>query len=324
MTRWTRRTAVAAAIAFTCLGAAAQQAAYPNRPVKIIVPYVPGGTVDLVARVLAQRLSEQMGQQFVVENRAGASGVIGSDAVAKAPPDGYTLLVQSPTLVANPLMVRKVPYDVTTDFSPISLLGSVPMVMAAHPSVPASNLREFVEAARARPRDFTFGTSALGSPMHVAQEAIKREAKIDIPIVAYRGTAGAINDVLGGQISAIIDAIPSSAQHIASGKLKPLAVTTRTRLPSMPNVPTVAESGFPNFEMVSWYGLWGPAKLPEDIRRRLAEETAKAMRSPQVQERLSPQSFIVSGAGPAEFTSYITREIANYGRIVREANIQID
>lgn len=303
---------------------AAQAQTYPDRPVRIIVPYVPGGTVDLVARVLAQRLSEQMGQPFVVENRAGASGAIGSDAVAKAPADGYTLLVQSPTLIANPLMVKKVPYDVIKDFTPISLLGSVPMVVAAHPAVPADNLKQFVDLARAKPKDISFGTSAIGSPMHVAQEAIKHGAKLDIPIIAYRGTGAALNDVLGGQISAIIDAIPSSAAHINSGKLKALAVTTKARIPSLPNVPTVAESGFPGFELVSWYGLWGPGRLPEAITKRLAEETAKAMRSPLVAERLGPQAFITSGAGPAEFSNYITKEIAVYARIVRDANIQID
>ena len=313
-------TACAAALPMP-LSAAAQ--AYPARPVRIIVPYVPGGTVDLVARVLAQQLSDQMGQPFLVDNRAGASGVIGSEAVAKATADGYTLLVQSPTLVANPLMVKKVPYDVVADFTPISLLGSVPMMVAAHPSVPANNLKQLIDAARAKPRDYSFGTSALGSPMHVAQEAIKYEAKLDIPIVAYKGTGAALNDVLGGQISAIIDAIPSSAPYVASGKLKALAVTTAKRLPSFPDVPTVAESGFPGFEMVSWYGLWGPARLPPAITKRLAAETAKAMRSAPIRERLAPQAFIVSGAGPEEFTAYITKEIAVYSRIVRDANIQV-
>lgn len=297
---------------------------YPSKPVRIIVPYAPGGTVDLVARVLAQSLSEQMGQPFVVENRAGASGVIGSDAVAKAPADGYTLLLQSPTLVANPLMLKNVPYDVVRDFTPVSMLGSVPMVLAAHPAVPASNLKEFVALAQANPKQYAFGTSALGSPMHVAQAAIKRGAKLDIPIIVYKGTAGAINDVLGGQISAIIDAIPSTYPHIASGKLKALAVTTKNRLPLLPNVPTVAESGFPDFEMVSWYGLWGPAKLPDDIARRLSVETAKAMRSPKVMARLAPQSFVAAGTSPADFSRHITKEIALYSRIVRDANIQIE
>jgi tripartite-type tricarboxylate transporter receptor subunit TctC len=301
-----------------------QAQGYPTKPVRIIVPYAPGGTVDLVARVLAQSLSEQMGQPFVVENRAGASGVIGSDAVAKAPADGYTLLVQSPTLVANPLMLKNVPYDVIRDFTPVSMLGSVPMVLAAHPSVPASNLKEFVALAQANPKQYAFGTSALGSPMHVAQAAIKRSAKLDIPIIVYKGTAGAINDVLGGQISAIIDAIPSTYPHIASGKLKALAVTTKTRLPLLPNVPTVAESGFPDFEMVSWYGLWGPAKLPDNIAKKLSAETAKAMRSPKVLARLAPQSFVPAGSTPGDFSNHITKEIAMYSRVVRDANIQIE
>lgn len=322
MNKWFFRalasTALAAALPFPV---AAQT--YPARPVRIIVPFVPGGTVDLVARVLAQQLSDQMGQSFLVDNRGGASGVIGSDAVAKAPADGYTLLVQAPTLIANPLMVKTVPYDVVADFTPISLLGSVPMVVAAHPGVPANNLKQLIDAARARPKDFNFGTSALGSPMHVAQEAIKYEAKLDVPIVAYKGTGGALNDVLGGQISAIIDAIPSSAPYIAAGKLKALAVTTAKRLPAYPNVPTVAESGFPGFEMVSWYGLWGPAKLPPAVTKRLADETAKAMHSTLIKERLAPQAFIVSGSGPQEFTAYITKEIAMYSRIVRDAKIQV-
>jgi tripartite-type tricarboxylate transporter receptor subunit TctC len=189
--------------------------------------------------------------------------------------------------------------------------------------VPASNLKELINAAHAKPKDFSFGTSALGSPMHIAQEAIKFEAKLDVPIVAYKGTGAALNDVLGGQISAIIDAIPSSAPYVATGKLKALAVTTAKRLPAFPNVPTVAESGFPGFEMVSWYGLWGPAKLAPAITRRLAEETAKAMHSRLIKERLAPQAFITSGAGPGEFTDYITKEIAVYARIVRDAKIQV-
>lgn len=297
---------------------------YPSRPVRIIVPYVAGGTVDLVARVLAQKLGEQMGQPFIVDNRPGASGAIGSDAASKAPPDGYTLLLQSPTLVASPLLMKKTPYNVKTDFTAISLLGSVPMVVVAHPSVPGKNLREFLAAARAEPAKYAFGTSAVGSPMHLAQEAIKRDSKLDVPIVIYKGTGGALNDVLGGQISVIIDAIPSSAPSIAAGKLKPLAVTTRERLPSMPNVPTVAESGLAGFEMVTWYGLWAPPKLPPAILERLSAEVTKAMRSPFVAERLGPQGFTPSPSTPAEFSTYIDKEAATYERIVKDAKIQID
>ena len=317
-----RRTLVGLAGALALCAAQAQP--YPSKPVRIIVPYAPGGTVDLVARVLAQRLSEQTGQQFMVENRPGASGVIGSDAVAKAPADGYTLLVQSPTLIANPLMVKKVPYDVVRDFTPISLLGSVPMVLTVNPRVQANTLGEFLAAARANPKDYSFGASAIGSPMHVAEEAIKHRAKIEVLVVPYKGTAPALNDLLGGQISAMIDAIPSSAAHIASGKLKALAVTTKTRVASMPNVPTVAESGLPDFEMVSWYGLWGPARLPPEVTSRLAAEVALAMKSPLVAERLGSQSFVAAGGGPQAFTSYITKELATYARVVKDANIQID
>jgi tripartite-type tricarboxylate transporter receptor subunit TctC len=302
----------------------AQAQNYPDRPVKIIVPYPPGGTVDLVARVLAQSLTEQSGQQFVVDNRSGASGVIGSDLVAKAAPDGYTLLVQAPTLIANPLISRKVPYDVVRDFRPVAMMGSVPMVLTVNPAIPASNLREFVDLAHSTPNKFAFGTSAVGSPMHLANEAIKRQGKLDVPIVIYRGTAGALNDALGGQITGIIDAIPSSAPHIASGKLKPLAVTSKKRVPSLPNVPTVAESGFPEFEMVSWYGLWGPRGLPDPVAKKLEGMVRKAMASKAVTDRLAPQSFQSDTLVGDAFANYITRQLATYARIVKDANITSD
>jgi tripartite-type tricarboxylate transporter receptor subunit TctC len=322
MPSWTRRAAIAACLAGTSWLAAAQ--GYPNRPVKIIVPYVPGGTVDLVARVLAQRLSEQMGQQFVVENRAGASGVIGSDAVAKAAPDGYTLLVQSPTLVANPLMVRKVPYDVVSDFTPITLLGSVPMVMAAHPSVPANNLKEFVAAIKRAAQGLHL--RHLGARLAHARGAGSHQAPgqarhPDRHLPRHRGRAQRRHgrpDQRHHRRHPVVGPGHRHRQAQAAGRHHQDAPAV------LPNVPTVAESGFPNFEMVSWYGLWGPARLPADVTRRLAEETAKAMKSATVRERLGPQSFIVSGAGPDEFSSYITKEIATYSRVVRDANIQIE
>ncbi|HSV44321.1 MAG TPA: tripartite tricarboxylate transporter substrate binding protein [Ramlibacter sp.] len=292
---------------------------YPDKPVRIVVPYQPGGTVDLVARVLAQNLTEQTGTQFIVDNRAGASGSIGSDAVAKSAPDGYTLLLQSPTLIAYPLISRKVPYDVVRDFRPVAMLGSVPMVLTVHPAIPAANLKEFVGLARSKP--YAFGTSAVGSPMHLATEGIKKEGKLDTPIIVYRGTAGALNDALGGQISGMIDAIPSSAPHIAAGKLKPLAVTTSRRIASLPNVPTVAESGFPGFEMVSWYGLWAPQGLPDPIARKLEALVKKAMASKSVADRLAPQGFEPRALLGEQFSTFITRELATYARIVKDANI---
>jgi tripartite-type tricarboxylate transporter receptor subunit TctC len=307
-----------AAVAIPATGGAQ---AYPDKPVRIVVPYQPGGTVDLVARVLAQSLSDQTGTSFVVENRSGASGAIGSEALAKSTPDGYALLVQSPTLIVNPLISRKASYDAIRDFRPVSMLGSVPMVLTVHPSVAAKTLKEFVDAIRADPGRYAFGTSALGSPMHLAQEAIKKESRLDIPIVVYRGTAGALNDALGGQISGMIDAIPSSAPYIASGKLKPLAVTTKDRIASLPDVPTVAESGYPGFEMVTWYGLWGPRELPDAIAKKLEGLVQKAMRSKVVADRLAAQSFEVQTLAGAQFAEFVRRQQAGYARIVKDANI---
>jgi tripartite-type tricarboxylate transporter receptor subunit TctC len=313
------RLALAIAVAVASLAAQAQ--AYPDRPVRIVVPYPAGGTVDLVARVLAQSLGEQAGTQFVVDNRSGASGSIGSDAVAKATPDGYTLLVQSPTLIAYPLTSRKVPYDAMRDFKPVALLGTVPMVLTVNAAIPARNLQEFVALVKANPSRYSFGTSASGSPMHLANEAIKKESGMEVPVVIYRGTAGALNDALGGQISGMIDALPSTAPHIASGKLKALAVTSKKRVATLPNVPTVAESGFPGFDMVSWYGLWAPRGLPDNVTRKLQDLVGKAMRSKGVQERLAPQNFQADVLFGDDFAVFLTRELATYARIVKHANI---
>jgi tripartite-type tricarboxylate transporter receptor subunit TctC len=312
---------LALALSMITASFAAEAQTYPDKPVRVVVPYPPGGTVDLVARVLAQSLTVQTGQQFIVENRSGASGAIGSEIVARAAPDGYTLLVQSPTLIASPLINRKVPYDAIKDFRPIGLMGSVPMVLAIHPSIPAKTLKEFVDSARANPNKYAFGTSAIGSPMHLAQEAIKRDSKIDMQIIVYRGTAGALNDALGGQISGIVDAIPSIAPYIASGKLKPLAVTTKRRIAALPGVPTVAESGYPDFEMVSWYGLWAPKGLPDPVARKLEVLMQKAMASKLAADRLAPQNFDAKTLVGADFSMFITGQLARYARIVKDANI---
>ena len=308
----------------TLAGISAHAQSYPSKPVRIIVPYVPGGTVDLLARALAQQLTELSGQTFVVENRAGASGVIGSDLVAKSAPDGYTLLVQSPTLIASPLMLKKVPYDVFKDFTPVTLLGSVPMIMVTSEKNPSRSISDFLKYAQDPIHKTSFGTSAVGSPMHLAMESLKLTAKLDVPVVAYRGTAAAINDLLGGQIDAIIDAIPSIAPHIASGKLKGLAVTTKKRLPNLPQIPTLAESGFSDFEMVSWYGLWAPANLSPVISKQLAEMSAKAMSSKSVRDLLVKQGFVPDLTSGDQFAGFLTRELAQYSRIVRVSNIQMD
>ena len=316
------RAAAAAVACFLAIGAGAQT--YPQKPVRIIVPYPPGGTVDLVARHLAQQLGTQVGQQIVVENRAGANGTIGSDFVAKAAPDGYTLLVQASIFVINPLFLKNVPYDVQRDFAPVSNIGSVPLLVTAHPSVPAANLRDFVTLVRASPDKYTFATTGLGSAGHLTEEVIKRDAGLSILIVPYKGAGPALTDIVGGQVSALADPLPSSYPHVKGGRLKALAVTSRERVGFMPDVPTMAESGFPGFEMLSWYGLWGPPALPRDIVDRLALEVSKAVKSPEMQEKLASQGFLPKGSTAPEFAAYVKDEIAKYAKIVKDANIKVD
>jgi len=313
-----------ASILFALAFAGAVQAQYPAKPVRIVVPYPPGGTVDVVARMLAQQLTVQTGQQYIVDNRAGANGTIGSDFVSKAAPDGYTLLVQASIFVINPLFLKNVPYDVQRDFTPVANIGSVPLLVTAHPSVPAANLREFVALVRASPDKYAFATTGLGSAGHLTEEVIRRDAGLQILIVPYKGAGPALTDIVGGQVSALADPLPSSFPHVKGGRLKALAVTSRNRIAFMPDVPTMAESGFPGFEMLSWYGLWGPPRLPKDVLDRLAAETAKAAKSPEMQEKLAAQGFIPDGSGPVAFAAYVRDEIAKYAKIVQDANIKID
>jgi tripartite-type tricarboxylate transporter receptor subunit TctC len=220
--------------------------------------------------------------------------------------------------------MTNMPYDIDKDFTPITNLGAVPLLVTSHPGVPATNLKEFMAAIRADPKKYVFGTSAAGSASHLAEEAIKYDAKLDFTIVSYKGTAPAITDVLGGHISAMVDALPSTMPHVKGGRLKPLAVTSAKRIPSLPDVPTVAESGLAGFEMVSWYGLWAPQNLPLDLTSRIQQEVAKALKSPQATKSLGEQGFIVSGSTPDEFRSYIKQESAKYSRLIKSANIKLE
>ncbi|RJF92822.1 tripartite tricarboxylate transporter substrate binding protein [Noviherbaspirillum saxi] len=280
--------------------------------------------MDTIARLLAQRLSTQFGQQVIVDNRPGANGVIGSTSVYRSPADGYTLLIQTSTFLVTPMLLKNVPYTVEKDFTPISNLGSVPMIMTANPNLPYKNLAEFLSAAKTDSSKFTFSTAALGSPGHLAQEAIKRDAKISIPIVPYKGTGPALADVIGGHVSSTIDALPSSLPHIKSGKLKALAVTSAKRIPQMPEVPTVAESGLPGFEVTSWYGLFAPTGLPAPLAQKIQKEVAIAMKSESVSKALTDQGFVIQGSTPEELASHVKAENVKLGRLVKDAKINIE
>ena len=321
MKTFTKTLVAAAALA---LSTVASSQGYPSKVVRIVVPYPPGGTVDAVARVIAARLSENLGQQFIVDNRPGANGTIGSNSVAKSAPDGYTLLLQASTFVAAPLLMNNVPYDIEKDFAPISKLGAVPLLVTVNPGVPAKNLKEFMSAIKAEPKKYTFGTSAVGSASHLAQEAIKYDGKLDFMIIAYKGTAPALTDAVGGHISAMVDALPSTMPHVKSGKLRAIAVTSARRLSSLPDVPTVAESGLAGFEMESWYGLWGPAKMSPDLVSKIQQEVAKALKSEQVTRSLGEQGFIVSGSTPEELRKYVKQESDKYSRLIKAANIKLE
>ena len=322
MTRLRALPVVAAAI---LLGSAAWAQSYPQRPVRIVVPYPPGGTVDVVARVLAQGLGEQLGHNFVVDNRSGANGTLGSHLVARSTADGHTLLLQASIFVINPLFLKNVPYQVDKDFTPVVNLGSVPLIVMAHPGVAAGNLKEFIVAAKAAPGKYNFATSSLGSAGHLSVEVIKRDASLSsMLIVPYKGSGPALIDLMAGQVHVMADPMPSAFPLVKGGKVKALAVTSARRVAFMPETPTVAESGIAGFEMVSWYGIWGPAGVPRAVVDRLAGEAAKAVRSPLAAERLSQQGFIASGEGPQAFSRYIGAEVQRYARIVKEANIKVE
>jgi tripartite-type tricarboxylate transporter receptor subunit TctC len=318
-------TALVLATALLALAAPASAQTYPSRTVSVIVPFPAGGSVDGVARILVQKLNETVGQHFIVENRpGGASGNVGANAVAKAAPDGYTLLLTASIHVINPLLYKSVPYDVVADFTPVSLLADGPLIVSTTPSVPASNLKDFFDLVRKQPQAYTFGTSGVGSAGHLVIELLKREAGLDTLVVAYKGTAPALTDLMSGQIQLFADPMLSSLPLAQGGKIKALGLTSRKRAAAAPEIPTVEESGMKGFEFVSWYGLWGPKNLPADISSKLQTEIAKILALPEVKQRLSTLGFGPIGAGSEQFAKYIRDEMAKYEKIINDARIKVD
>jgi len=316
------------ALAFALLGAATPVSAqtYPSRTVTVVVPFPAGGSVDGVARILVQKLNETVGQHFIVENRAGgASGTVGANAVAKAAPDGYTLMVSASVHVINPFLYKSVPYDVVNDFTPVSLLADGPLLVSTTPSVPANNLKDLFDLVRKDPQKYTFGTTSVGSASHLAIELIKRDAGLDTLVVPYKGTAPALTDLVSGQIHLLADPMLSSLPLAQGGKIKALGLTSLKRSPAAPNIPTVEESGgMKGFEFVSWYGLWAPKNLPADISNKLQSDIAKVLARPEVKERLIGMGFGPIGSTSAQFAKYITDEMAKYGKIITDARIKME
>jgi tripartite-type tricarboxylate transporter receptor subunit TctC len=298
---------------------------YPNRTVSVIVPYPAGGSVDVVARLVVAKLNESFGNVFIVENRAGgAGGAVGANVVAKALPDGYTLMLTASIHIITPFLNKNIPYNAVKDFAPVSLVASGPLIVSTAPTMPVSNLKELMALVRKAPDKYTFATSSFGSAGHLVVELLKRDAGLDTLTIPYKGSAPMLTDIMSGQIHLIADPMASSLPLAASGKIKPLAVTSMTRVAAAPDIPTIAESGMTGFDFQSWYGLWGPKGLPADVTAKLQAAVAKVLAQPEVKERLAVLGFEAIGSTPDAFAKYIDEESAKYDRIIRDAKIKTE
>lgn len=301
------------------------QTAYPDRPIKLIVPYPPGGTTDLLARTLAPRLSERLGQPILIENRAGAGGVIGSQVVAKSPADGYTLVFGS---IAShgilPAIQVPPPYDPIRDFAPVSLVAITPNVLLANVAAPAKNVAELIALAKSQPGKLNFGSTSLGGSPHMSGELLKSQAKIQMVHVPYKGGAPMLVDLMGGQISYAFDNLPSSIQHIRSGKVKALAVTTAKRWPHAPEIPTMAEAGLTGYESSAWFGLLAPGNTPKAIVDLLQKQVTFILKQPEVEKIYLEQGAMPVGNSPDEFVRFITAEMQKWKTVVSDTGVKLD
>ena len=299
------------------------EAAWPDRPVKLVVPFPPGGATDVIGRVVAKELSEALGQQVVVDNRPGATGNIGADLVAKSAPDGYTLLLGALTSHSINMTLQKgLPYDIERDFAPISLAGVVPLVFVVHPSVPANTLRELIALAKARPGYLTFASSGNGGPQHLAGELFKRLAGVDMLHVPYKGSGPAMTDLVGGQVLTMIETAPAALPFIKGNRLRALAAASKTRIPMLPDLPSATEAGLPGFEVNSMFGVLAPAGTPRPVIARLNAEIVKILARPDVKEKLLEQGAIATPTTPDEAKQRIHEEIAKWAQVVRDAGVK--
>ena len=321
-----RALGAAAALAAACALApvAARAQAWPAKPVKLVVPYPPGGPTDIVARVVAQKLGELTGQSFVVENRAGAGGNIGAEAVARAPADGHTLLVATTAHAINPSLFRSLGYRISTDLAPVSLLTSGPLVVVVNPSLPARDVRELIALARKRPDMLTFASSGNGQSTHLAVEMFNAAAGIRMRHVPYKGSAPALADTIGGQTAVMFDTMLSAMPQVRAGKVRALAVTGAARSPAAPELPTVAESGLPGYEAIAWNGLMAPAGTPPDVIAKLGAELRKVLEMPEVRERFASQGFAASWTAPEAFQAFLRAEIDKWGKAVKASGATVD
>ena len=314
-----------AVLALTLAAALPALAEFPDRPIKIIVPYPPGGTSDLLARAVAPRLGERLKQTVVIENRAGAGGVIGSQVVAKSPADGYTLLLGTiATHGILPVLQKPAPYDAVKDFAPVTLVASTPNVLVANPSAPVRSVAELLALARAKPGSVNFGSTSLGGSPHMSGELLKTMAQVDIVHVPYKGGGPMLIDLMGGQIPVGFDNLPSSINHIRAGKIRALAVTTAKRWPGAPEIPTMAEAGVPGYEASAWFGLLAPANTPKPIVELLQRHVAAILRQPEVEKMLLEQGAEAVGNTPDEFARLIAAELQKWTKVVAATGVKLE
>lgn len=332
---WTRRMQGRAGIPFrssivaaTFMGilvnlSAASEIPYPSKPVRVIVTFSAGGGTDMAARAIGQKLSEQWGQQFIIDNRAGAGGIIGTEIAAKSAPDGYTLLLASSSgLVINPLLSSKLPYDPVRNFAPVSLLAINPTILVVNSSLPVNNVKELIALAKAKPRSLNYASVGLGSPIHLAMELFKAMTGTDMVHVPYKGAGPAVTDLLGGQVQLMFNSMPSVLPHVKTGRLRALAVGSAKRAKTVPDVPTVAESGVPGFDAVTWFGIVAPAATPKAVIDKLNAGIARGLDDPELAQRLASQGSEVQGSTPAGLAKYMHDESERWRKVIKTAGIK--
>lgn len=297
---------------------------WPNRPIRMVVPYTPGGYTDLMARLVGQKIADALGQTIVFENKPGANAIIGTDTVAKAAPDGYTFGTVIAAHAVNPTLNPKLPYDTLKDFTYVSLMSVAPLVMIAHPSLPANNVQELIALAKAKPGQLNFASSGIGAAAHLTMEMFKSRTGINIVHIPYKGTAGALQDTVGGQVNVMFDVIGPLMSQVRSGNAKAIVVTAKERIPAAPDVPTMAEQGVPDFVSGTWAGIIAPAGTPKEIVDRVSAEAKKALADPALKAKLVEQGIVAVGSTPEEFRTFVGEEIARWGKVITDAGIKME
>ncbi|MDH1673482.1 Bug family tripartite tricarboxylate transporter substrate binding protein [Comamonas aquatica] len=325
---FTRRTGIktlaAAALLATGVGTAVAQDGYPNKPLTMVVPFSAGGTTDILARIVGQALGQELGQTIIIENKPGAGGNIGAQQAARAKADGYTLFMGTVgTHAINQALYKKLPYDPIKDFTPLSRVANVPNLLVAHPSRPYKTVKEMIEYGKKHPNEITYGSPGSGASPHVSGALFQSMTGVELTHVPYKGSAPAISDLLGNQIAVMFDNMPSAIQHVRSGKLRPIAVTTAKRSPELPDVPTIAEAGVPGYEATSWFGLWSVAGTPQPVLDKLHASLTKVLKDPAVSKKIADQGGEVVIETPAQFDAFIKSEAAKWGKVVKESGAEV-